>query len=201
MLKTGDFATRCGVSKRHIDRLLKRHEEDLSGHFERREAGGTFLDEYAQDFLRSKLRNPMEILPAEEELDPKALKAELDELRRQLTVASVSLADAERRAGQNAGAAALLEASDGEKKRLQKEKDELLKLNGSQEAQISRLSDDNEVLEGKYAQSQKDLSEAQEKAKKLEDDNHLLKQQLNRRLSFWERITGRRKKDGGTEEH
>lgn len=164
MLKTGDFATRCGVSKRHIDRLLKRHEEDLAGHFERREAGGTFLDEFAQDFLRGKLRNPMEILPVEEERSPKELKAELDELRKDLVTMSKMLADAEYRARKNGDAAALLEASDEEKKRLQKEKDELLEKKGSLEAQNDVLSADNEELKVKIAESEKNASEAKGEA-------------------------------------
>ena len=64
--KLADFAKRFGISDRHARRLLNDHESELCGHFERN-TRGTWIDDYAADFLRDLLRNPAEILPATQE--------------------------------------------------------------------------------------------------------------------------------------
>lgn len=56
IVKLGDFARECGVSERAIQKHLKRLEQELDGHFERKGTQGTWLDEVAQECIRSHLQ-------------------------------------------------------------------------------------------------------------------------------------------------
>ena len=56
IVKLGDYARECGVSDRAIQKHLKRLESELDGHFERRGTQGTWLDEVAQECIRSRLQ-------------------------------------------------------------------------------------------------------------------------------------------------
>lgn len=58
MVKLQDFAKECGVTDRTIQKHVQKHEEALEGHFERRGPNGTWLDEYAQDFIRGLMIQP-----------------------------------------------------------------------------------------------------------------------------------------------
>ena len=54
-IKLQDFAKELGITDRQLQKHLKNNENELEGHFVRHgrgPAGGTTLDEYAQDFLR-----------------------------------------------------------------------------------------------------------------------------------------------------
>lgn len=53
MKKLQDFATECGVTDRAIQKHLKKHESELAGHFERKGPNGTWLDDFAQEYIRS----------------------------------------------------------------------------------------------------------------------------------------------------
>jgi len=57
-IKLQDFARECGVTDRAIQKHIQKHEEALRGHFERRGPNGTWLDEYAQDYIRSLMVQP-----------------------------------------------------------------------------------------------------------------------------------------------
>lgn len=89
MIKLSDFATLQGVSKRAVQISLKKYEAELEGHFERQGQNGTYIDAYAQEFLRSKmLKNPVVVydektLPFYEEMQ--ATRKENDDLQRELT--------------------------------------------------------------------------------------------------------------------
>lgn len=56
MIKLQDFASQCGVTDRQVQRLLKKYENDLVGHFERKGPKGTWLDDEACSLLRSKMK-------------------------------------------------------------------------------------------------------------------------------------------------
>lgn len=56
VLKLQDFASQCGVTDRQIQRLLKKYESEVVGHFERRGVNGTWLDDEACTVLRSKMK-------------------------------------------------------------------------------------------------------------------------------------------------
>jgi len=67
VLKLQDFASQCGVTDRQIQRLLKKYESEVVGHFERKGVNGTWLDEEACSILRSKMK-VKEIAVADETL-------------------------------------------------------------------------------------------------------------------------------------
>lgn len=62
MIKLQDFATKYGVTDRQVQRLLKKHEEEMSGHFERQGTNGTWIDETGEKILRSKMRQAPVVL-------------------------------------------------------------------------------------------------------------------------------------------
>lgn len=56
MIKLQDFARDCGVTDRAIQKHVKNHEAELQGHIERRGKNGTWLDEYAEEFIRGLMK-------------------------------------------------------------------------------------------------------------------------------------------------
>ena len=56
MIKVQDFATKYGVTDRQVQRLLKKYEDEMAGHYERQGANGTWIDETGERILRSKMR-------------------------------------------------------------------------------------------------------------------------------------------------
>ena len=63
MIKLQDFARERGVSERAIQKHLKNNEDVLQGHFERRGKNGTWLDEYAQEYIRARMiQQPVVVL-------------------------------------------------------------------------------------------------------------------------------------------
>lgn len=99
MIKISEFARRFGISDRHARRLAAECESDISGHVEKRSSGGTWIDEVAVEILRSRLRNPVEMLPSPSEdpdPDPDMLR-KIRELQEDLMQAYRTLSD-ERRA-------------------------------------------------------------------------------------------------------
>ena len=79
MIKLQDFAKQHGVTDRAIQKHLKKHEKELEGHFFRRGPNGTWLDEKAQEYIKSL----MIIKPVGEVVD-NGLLLEIKELKDQL---------------------------------------------------------------------------------------------------------------------
>ena len=102
-----DFAELHRISERAVQKHIKDNFEELAEHIDRRGKMGTWLDDYACEFLLQRIQLPTKddvVVPTPREA---ALMAEIIE-------ANKRLADAERRAGINAEAAGkvqLLEAS------------------------------------------------------------------------------------------
>lgn len=85
---------------------------ELAGHYERKGNAGTSLDDYAVSYLRDLLRQNVALSPETEQSDrERDLEEQLKIALARYASLAEKLADAERRAGQNAAAAALLEAS------------------------------------------------------------------------------------------
>lgn len=94
MIKLSDFAKRFGVSDRHARRLAAECESDISGHIEKRGSGGTWIDEVAVEILRSRLRNPVEMLPSpSEDPDSGMLQGKIQELQADLVQAYRALSE------------------------------------------------------------------------------------------------------------
>ena len=98
MLKLSDFAVMNGVTPRGARKLLQTYEKDLEGHFERKGQNGTWIDETAQEFLRSKMiKNP--VILYDEAAFPlldenKELKRENETLQEKLSQAFEKLSEA-----------------------------------------------------------------------------------------------------------
>lgn len=97
-MRLSDFAELHRINVRTAQIHIKENQAELEGHIERRGKQGTWIDEFVQEFLLQKIQ-----LPSKEEVymptvREAALMAEIVEVTKRL-------ADAERRAGENAEAA------------------------------------------------------------------------------------------------
>lgn len=177
-IKIGDFARECGVSDRAIYKHLQKHESELEGHLDKQGSNGTWLDEYAQNYIRGlMLRQPVTIIQDNEEF--RLLREENIELRAQLGKATdqiLKLQDiltiqateiAEGRAAQK-----LLEASESRQSDLKAELDRYrLDIDEAEEA------------------ANKAVLEAQEERKRAEAAETDLARLKSR--GFWDRIRNR----------
>ena len=92
-------------------RLIKKYESDLVGHCVREGNEGTFIDDVGVEFLKSKLKAQFEVVENAPSEDEKKLNEQLLLALAKCATLAEQLADAERRAGQNAAAGAMLEAA------------------------------------------------------------------------------------------
>lgn len=133
-IRLSDFADLHRINVRTAQIHIKENIEELEEHIDRRGKQGTWIDEYAQEFLLDKIQLPK----SDEVLMPTAREAVL---LTEIAEANKKLAEAERRAALNAEAAGkvkLLEAN-----------------NEDQKAQISDLSVQIGSLKEKYQASEK----------------------------------------------
>lgn len=131
LVRLRDFAELHRISERTVQVHIKNNQEELEGHIERRGKQGTWLDEFAVNFLLDRIQLPTKdevLMPTPREA---ALLMEIAETNRRL-------ADAERRAGENAEAA-------GKVKLLEAAKED-------QEAQILALAEENGRIKAEAAQ-------------------------------------------------
>lgn len=135
MMKLSEFARVYNISERHARRLFQENEADILGHYDRRGREGTFLDDVAVDVLKSKLQKQFDIVTPGGSERERALEDQLKKLLVEYAETSRALADAERRAGEGAGAVALLAAA----KDMQAE----LKSRAEQAEEHARLADQN----------------------------------------------------------
>lgn len=78
MIKLQDFAKQKGVTDRTIQYHLKKHKKELEGHYERRGSNGTWLDEYAIDYLSQFMKsNPVVLAEADQQKEIQELKDKL----------------------------------------------------------------------------------------------------------------------------
>lgn len=96
-IKLSDFARQQGVTPRAVQQLLKKYECEIEGHFERKGQNGTWFDEVAQDFLRSKmLQKPIVTYDATAQPlleENEALKTKVADLQESLMNAYKVMAD------------------------------------------------------------------------------------------------------------
>lgn len=113
MIKLQDFARECGVTDRQIQRLLKKYEEELTGHFERKGPNGTWLDEEARQILRSRMKQqPIVVGDGEIYRRNADLEQEVKDLNAELKDAYKEQAQMLRQLGELRGVQARLEASE-----------------------------------------------------------------------------------------
>lgn len=135
-----DFAEIHRISERTVQVHIKNNEAELEGHVDRRGKQGTWLDEFAVEFLLDRIQLPTK----DEILVPTPREAAL---MGQLSEAHRKLADAERRAGENAEAAG-----------------KVFFLEANNEAQAARI----EELSREVGEVSQKCSEAEEKAQRAQ---------------------------------
>jgi len=172
MIKLQDFAKQYGVTDRAIQKHLKKHEKELEGHFDKRGPNGTWLDEYACDFIRGLMKQQPMVISEE---DPRVgiLEAEKKELEAQLREANTAF-----QKYVSETTSLLVKASQqielAEKSEVYKKKNDEL------EAQNGVLRADNDKKDELLAEAEKT---AQELSQKLTEEK-------NRAISFkeyWQR--------------
>lgn len=165
MVRLTDFAEQNRITARTVQLHIQSNAAELEGHIDRRGRNGTWLDDYAVNFLLGAIQ-----LPTKEDVVVPTMKEA--ELMARVAEATKKWAEAERRAGENAEAAGkvmLLEA-----------------VNASQEAQISslgiELGETREKLRGAEKEAQERYNEAMEAIRDLDDEKKKV-EDLERKLA------------------
>ena len=112
MVRLTDFAEQNRITARTVQLHIQANATELEGHVDRRGKNGTWLDEFAVNFLLGVIR-----LPSKDDVVVPTLREAA--LMAQVAEANLKWAEAERRAGANAEAAgkvSLLEAHNAEQK-------------------------------------------------------------------------------------
>ena len=123
-VKLQDFARDLGVTDRNIQKHIQHHRADLEGHIERRGNNGTWLDEYAQNYIRDLVRPAPVVYAAgaAEELDK--LRQELETVNAKYAAALESLLVVKQQLADNQATTLRLEAATDEITRLRSELDQ-----------------------------------------------------------------------------
>lgn len=85
MIKLNDFAQEKGVSRQAIYKHLNKHKDILQEHIEKRGKNGTWLDDYACDFISNlMITNPVILGESKQQEEIEKLKQENNELKNKL---------------------------------------------------------------------------------------------------------------------
>lgn len=165
MVKLQDFAREMGVTDRAIQKHLKRYAEELEGLFERRGPNGTWLSEEACELLRGKMKSSPVVVA------DNSLMLENDRLKKEIERLHMKLEDKQ------------------DKIEILQEQNASLALAGTR---IQLLEADNEAAKLKVSEAEKTVQEASEALKRVEDEKHLLEQQIAamKKAGLWKRIRG-----------
>ena len=155
LVRLRDFAELHRISERTVQVHIKNNQEELEGHIDRRGKQGTWLDEFAVNFLLDRIQLPTK----DEVLMPTPREASL---LFQLSEANKNLAAAERAARENAEAASRVKYLEAAKE--------------SQDAQIRDMSVDIGRLTQKAAQAAEDAQKAQDELTAAHERERLLKE-------------------------
>lgn len=160
-----DFAEVHRISERTVQKQIKDNYDVLREHVDRRGKQGTWLDDFAVEFLLENIQ-----LPTSEDVVMTPSPREMA-LMLQIQEVTARLADAERRAGSNAEAAGkvlYLEAN-----------------NKAQEARIADLSVELGQAKEKAAQAEKTAQAASGELAEAKKEIEALKN-----AGFWQRLRG-----------
>lgn len=171
LVRLRDFAEVHRVSQRTVQLCIKENYAELGEHVDRRGKQGTWLDEFAVQFILERIKLPTK----DEVLVPTAREAAL---LQQLNQAYAEVAAAEREARINAEAA-------GKVKLLEETKTQ-------QAAQIDTLTRENAVLSAENGQLTQRVAQAEENAQKAADELTATRAKIEqmKHASFWQRIRG-----------
>lgn len=179
-MKLTEFARVFKVSERHARRLFSENQADIDGHYYRDGRKGTELDDFAVEYLKGKLQKQFDVVTVGGSDKERALEDQLKKLLVEYAETSKKLADAERRAGEGAGAVALLAAA-------KEQQDELKGRVEQAEARADKA--DRERREAEDRARAREL-ELEEKAKDLQRqlDNEIQRNRDLRNTPLLQRI-------------
>lgn len=170
LIRVRDFAKACGCTPQNIYGHLKTYAAELEGHTHQGKGRqGVFLDEYAQEFLRSVMYP--------KELGDNALMEEINMLRAQLLQMGV----------ENTRLASKLASTEGERDRALLDAGQYQKaLTASQEAEeaqqarIEELTGENATLAVRAHEAEAMRADTERKNEILHDEIKLLKGDVHR---------------------
>lgn len=88
MIKLQDFAHSRGVTDKAVYKHLNKHKEELQEHIEKRGKNGTWLDDYACDFISNlMISNPVVLGDSQQQQEIDQLKKKNEELMDKLLMA------------------------------------------------------------------------------------------------------------------
>lgn len=209
MIKLQDFAAGCGVTDRQIQRLIKKYESEIEGHFERKGPNGTWLDEEACQILRSKMKvkevvledkRVNDLLQQIKELQDRIEKKDviIERLQERESIKDNRISELEKIKLQLEGsraeevAAAVTEAVSEANKQAEKAKEDALREKArelNQQAEIERIKAREDAARAAKEEKDKEYEPVLQELDKA-------KKELERPLTFWERLTGKRKVGG-----
>lgn len=165
LVRLRDFAEINRVSERTVQLHVKENWEELQTHIDRRGKQGTWLDDYAQEFLLKVIQLPSK----DEVVIPSPREAAL---LIKLTEATNALAEAERRASLNAEAAGKVTLLEAANESQQTQINKLTFNNGKLEYELQveqkAHAADNAAKDAEIAESQKRETELRERAEAAE---------------------------------
>lgn len=156
-----DWASLNCITERTVQIHIKENQEALEGHIERKGKQGTWLDDFAQEFLIEKIQLPSRKEVYQPTARENALLIELSEANRKL-------ADAERRAAMNVEAAVKLEAAERETKLLEG-------FIADAKTEIGVLNDEKRDLSVEIGKLTQRATQAEESAQKAADELSAIK--------------------------
>ena len=85
MIKINDFAASKGVSVQAIYKHLRNHKEALEGHYEKKGKNGTWLDDFACDFISElMIKNAIVVSESSDREEIERLKKKVEDLQERL---------------------------------------------------------------------------------------------------------------------
>lgn len=179
MIKLQDFATECNITDRQVQRLIKKYEAEIEGHFERKGANGTWLDDEACKILRSKMK-VKEIVVADQNVSE--LQAQINELQERIERKDIIIEKLQERELQKDTRIEELEQI-----QLQIEGKKQEEIDAAVTAAKEKLQQD---LEHQHGEEIEQLNEKHDAV--VLDLQRQLQEEKTRKLSWRERIRGRK---------
>lgn len=146
MIKLQDFARENGVTDRNIQKHVKKYAAELDGHVIKKGPGGTWLDEYAQKFIKDHMMfNPIVVYdqPKEEleklKNDKIELLEEMNKLKDKMLEKDEKLLEAEKKLSKQQ---LLLEDAE----HLKKDFEDVSKREKDKDLEIERLNRQIEIM-------------------------------------------------------
>lgn len=176
-----DFAKELGCSESIIYRHIRNHKEELGDRIVKK-AKQTWITEEGQDFIRGlMIQQPIVVSDTYFHRDLEQLEAENSMLKDKLIAMHEAMGAAQLKIDAGTRAQMALDAAESEKKAL----------TDSLEAAKADL----DTSRGQADKMALEAAQERERAEKAEAEARRLQEQLDRPLTFLERLTGRRKEE------